>query len=211
MIRAGQKKEITWNSGSWIFLDVGFSNQRRTCGLLFDNQEPEKMRFNEAIEKIITHIRQIKRPVNLVIEAPLSVAFDSKGNPKGREIEKRNGKTRYWYAAPGCVVMVAALYVINGLCNVIQSQEIRLFEGFVSFRAKTNKTNHLKDVCCLKRAVKNPSTCRSQVVCGEQLKMNPSDRLLSAFMVAGHDYGVPPVIKCRCLTNRSSERAVTRR
>ena len=99
MIRAGSIDEINTTSGSWVFIDIGFANKAKSCGLLFDDGEPVEVTFNQAVEKICSHIRTSHTPVNLVIEAPLSVSFDNYGNPKGRAVEKHNGKTRYWYVS----------------------------------------------------------------------------------------------------------------
>ena len=49
-----------------------------------------------------------------MIEAPLSVCFNKKGNPTGRSIEfaEIKGETsRYWHQA--CGIMVAATYLIS--------------------------------------------------------------------------------------------------
>ncbi len=80
MIRAGRKTEIS-SAGEWLILDIGFANKSASCGLLVNRESPVELQFNEAKEKICQFISSSMRPVNLVIEAPLSVAFDSKGNP----------------------------------------------------------------------------------------------------------------------------------
>ena len=111
-IYAGALK-IDRDSGTWIFLDIGFSNKKRTCGFLVKGGKPKLLLFNEAKGDIKSEILKSKLPVNLVIEAPLSVCFDKNGNPKGRKIEHQDGKVRYWYSGLGCAVMVAAIYLIH--------------------------------------------------------------------------------------------------
>jgi hypothetical protein len=164
MIRAGLINEITWTSGEWIFFDVGFSNNSRSCGLLKGDANPIELRFNEAIGKISSYIVNTEAPINLVIEAPLSVSFDKKGNPKGRTIEKDNGKTRYWYIGPGCAVMVATLYALQTLEKICSDREIRLFEGFVSFKDIQERTNHSKDVLLLRDVVKAPYLFQNRII-----------------------------------------------
>lgn len=144
MIRAGAKSEIALSSGEWLILDIGFAKTgRRTCGLLVNRESPVEIDFNETTERLCHFIANSTKPVNLVIEAPLSVAFDSKGNPTGHAVEKQGSKTRYWYTGLGCAVMVAALYLVRRIITEAPSNvEIRLFEGFVSFKEKGTESNH---------------------------------------------------------------------
>jgi hypothetical protein len=194
MIRAGKIPEITSSSGDWLILDIGFSNQSASCGLLINQGKAEELRFNEAKEKICTFIQQGESPINLMIEAPLSVSFDMEGNPKGRSIEKQGGKTRYWYVGLGCTVMVAALYLVRSISNVSTNAEVRLFEGFVSFKNRSVSSNHSRDVELLREVVDSPERLSHFIVDPSTLKMDSTDRLESAFCVAGIDTGVPPII-----------------
>jgi myosin-crossreactive antigen len=127
-----------------------------------------------------------------VIEAPLSVCFDSKGNPKGRSIEKKDGKTRYWYCGLGCAVMVAAMHLIRDIHEA--GCAARLFEGFVSFKDGSVGSNHMDDVRFLREVVREPERFAQNIYSAEQLKLDQSDTLQSAFVVAGIDCGVPAVI-----------------
>ena len=74
---------------SWIFVDIGFSSNNPTCGLSFGNEPSRCVQFSSAKQQIVERIRFLPEGANLLIEAPLSVCFDSKGNPKGRKIEGR--------------------------------------------------------------------------------------------------------------------------
>jgi len=131
--------------------------------------------------------------VNLVIEAPLSVSFDIKGNPKGRKPERVNGKTRYWYVGLGCAVMVAATYLIKEISILEMKTEVRLFEGFVSFKSKDIASNHSNDVIALRASIKSPS--QETVIKPDEMKIDASDVISSAFKISGMDYGVPPIIQ----------------
>jgi len=194
MIRAGKKEEIRRDSGNWVIIDIGFANRAPSCGLLFENSKPIEVRFNQAVNSICDHLAATITPTNLVIEAPLSVAFDIHGNPKGRAIEKRKGKTRYWYAGLGCAVMVSALYLVRSIVDIKSKSEVRLFEGFVSFKGSSKKSNHTNDVKLLMEVIDNPYLFADSIFTSAELKMDDSDRLQSAFLVAGIDAGIPPII-----------------
>ncbi len=161
---------------------------------MVNDEHPTELRFNEAVEWICRFILESPGPVNLVIEAPLSVAFDQTGNPAGRSIEKQGGRTRYWYVGLGCSVMVAALYLAKAVAAIRAESEVRLFEGFVSFKARDAKSDHSRDVELLREVIRDPGDFPGGIVAPQDLRMTDSDRLESAFAVAGIDTGVPPVI-----------------
>jgi len=193
MIRAGTIAEIEWNHGCWIILDIGFSNNTRTCGLVINDSTPRNLRFYEALAEVKTAALD-NAVLNLVIEAPLSVAFDGFGNPKARRIEKRSSFTRYWYVGPGCVVMVAAMYFLAEIARLSSENEIRLFEGFVSFKDKHSKSQHVDDVTLLRDAIRHPSVFKGAFIAPNSLKLDEDDVIWGAFEVAHLDFGIPPVI-----------------
>jgi len=185
MIRAGKIDEILWSTGKWMFIDMGFSSKSPTCGVLFHDSKPERKIFAETVKDVITVIKTYPL-VNLVIESPLSVAFDN-GNPIGRSIEKQGNKARYWYVGPGCVVLVGALYLMKNIISENPTGEVRLFEGFVSY--KTEKSDHMRDVEFLRDVVKDPVTNKKYIY---DISDNPG--IESAFKVIGFNYGIPPII-----------------
>ena len=200
MIRAGTIDEIS-PEGEWLILDIGFSSTGSTCGLKKNRDDPVELQFGEVKEKICHSVRDSRQPVNLVIEAPLSVAFNKQGNPKGRRFEKQRDQTtgksntRYWYYNGGCGVMVAALYLIRAISEMPQSVETRLFEGFVSFKSGTAISNHSRDVELLRKIIDHPEENRDKIFTeSKDIKMDETDDLKSAFLVAGIDTGIPPVI-----------------
>jgi hypothetical protein len=195
MITAGKKSDVHCGNGTWVFLDIGFSNNGKTCGLAFDDESPRSLQYGKARKEIVDRIRKHEGLVNLVIEAPLSVCFDCHGNPKGRKIERRGSKTRYWYGGLGCAVLTAAMYLIRDIQEATKEMpniEIRLFEGFVSF--KESGTEHAKDVSDLRDKVKNSKKHQGCIHDSEALKFCESDVICSAFCVADLDCGVPAVI-----------------
>jgi hypothetical protein len=196
MIHAGTVADIVWRSGTWVFLDIGFAKKKKSCGLLVHDAEPNQFQFNKARDLIVDITAKATGPVNLTIEAPLSVAFDKSGNPNGRRIEKQGAKTRYWYNGLGCAVMVAAMYLVRAIHDACPKQHVRLFEGFVSFKNPEIESDHRRDVLLMRQVVMEPVANAGSIIGPDALKMANDDRIVSAFCVGGLDYGVPPVIKC---------------
>jgi hypothetical protein len=154
-------------------LDVGFSADKSSSGLLIGDGESDRVQFGEASRRIIDHLKRATSPTNLVIEAPLSVCFNKNGNPTGRLIEKEavegKMKTRYWHAGLGCSVMVAAMYLIRDISEACQTSHVRLFEGFVSYKYRNVKTDHSADVKLWREVVKDPKAFSACIICAEGL------------------------------------------
>jgi hypothetical protein len=195
MIQAGNLSQVVWTNGEWIFLDIGFSNKSRTCGLLVGDGQPRSLLFSEAQSEIKKVISDSQSCVNLVIAAPLSVCFNKSGNPKRRKVEYERGKARYWYYGPGCSVIVAAIYLIHEIQKTGSQVPIRLFEGFVSFKDAGKKSRHELDVIRLRKVVQDRSRGSGSIHDAHELKEDPSDKLMSATAIMGLDYGVPAIIK----------------
>lgn len=197
MIYSGKVDDISWTKGTWLILDIGFSNNKKSCGLLLGDNASEQLKFNDAVDTVV-RIARDKPLLNLVIEAPLSVAFDKSGNPKARSIEKEGGKNRLWYVGAGCAVLVAAMHLVRKLHDSQPSADVKLFEGFVSYKNKVAKSNHLRDVELLRKAIKARRTLKHHVIKPEELKIDSDDDIRSAFEVMNMkdiDLGIPPVIK----------------
>jgi len=197
MIKAGTQEQITWGDRNWIFFDVGFSADKYSSGLLIGDDKPSQLQFGEAKSRIVQHVKDATSPTKLVIEAPLSVCFNKNNNPTGRlKIEKESvggkTKTRYWHNE-GCRVMVAALYLVRQIADAT-TNEVCLFEGFVSFKDGKGKSNHRADVLLLREVVQRPEQFANCIIGPDKL-CGPDERIVSAFNVCGIDCGVPPVIK----------------
>lgn len=195
MIYSGKVEDISWPNGTWLILDIGFSNTQKSCGILVGDDEARCLTFNEAMNEVIRVANRVPL-LNLLVEAPLSVAFDKSGNPKSRSMEKEGGKNRLWYVGPGCAVLVAGMYLIKELYDAHPSGDVRLFEGFVSYKSKDTKSNHLEDVELLREAIKaakNKSCC---IIKPEEIMTDHNDIIKSAYEVMGLvDIGIPPIIK----------------
>ena len=177
-----------------MFVDIGFSRHARSCGIAVGEGIPKEITFAELTPFILEVVCAGTGPMNLLIEAPLSVAFTAEGNPTGRRIDKRGARTRYWYVGPGCAVLVAATYLLRDLYELGSERQIRLFEGFASFKEMRAQSSHCKDVSDLRSVAWNVDQVPGKVVGPEGLKANPDDTLSSAFAVSGMDLGVPPVV-----------------
>lgn len=157
-IRAGKRCEARLDdSADWLFVDMGFAQSDNTsCGIAFNRYAPCEVNFGKLVGRVTHHTKKAcDLPLNLLIEAPLSVAFDQNGNPTGRKCIDPSGKNhRYWYEQPGVGMMVAALYLVRAVIDAGIGREVRLFEGFASFKGE-GKSDHKKDVEDLRNIVKN--------------------------------------------------------
>lgn len=193
-LRAGTVEEVKESSGEWIFVDLGFSSKKPTCGLLVGDGEPQELTFANLLAKIAEACTTSERPLNLLLEAPLSVAFGANGNPIGRKCEKRGKETRYWYSGLACGVLVAANYLLRDVYTSSRQREIRLFEGFASFKPKGTRSSHKDDVLALRDIVWRRNSALGNIINPRDLKMSDEDEVFSAFRVAGMDFGVPPIV-----------------
>ena len=194
MIFAGTTSDTNRYSGEWVFVDIGFAGKSKSCGLLVGDGKPEVVSFADLCSKLLEIVGCDSNRLNLLIEAPLSVAFNEHGNPTGRTIERRGSQTRYWYVGLGCSVLVAATYLLREIDKNVGDREVRLFEGFAPFKEKSVRSSHSRDVLDLRRVVWEGDSELGAVVSPDQLAVSPAHHLRSAFVVAGMDCGIPPVV-----------------
>ena len=167
-ITAGTKDDINKDSGQWMIVDIGFSSTDPSCGVWTDTgteeQEPYVVTFGELVEWVTKEARREDntRTLNLLIEAPLSVAFQQdNNNPTRRSCDIQGEKHRDWYVNAGGTTLIAAGNLLWELNNCKRVREVRLFEGLVSFKNKEDQPEskkerteeHKKDVMKLKNAV----------------------------------------------------------
>ncbi|MDZ7843047.1 MAG: hypothetical protein U5R46_19850 [Gammaproteobacteria bacterium] len=191
-IRAGKVEEVVPESGNWIFIDPGFASKAASCGFLDGQGSPRSVTFAKLQAVTVAAMQSSRAPVNLVIEAPLSVAFQASGNPVGRAFERQGSQTRYWYVGLGCAVMTSAMYLMRTITEATDA-EVRLFEGFVSFKPKGQASSHTEDVLAL-RSIVWGSNRAGRVIPPDEFRQNSKDNVMSAFDVAGMMYGIPPVL-----------------
>jgi hypothetical protein len=130
--------EIHRESGEWLFVDIGFSRDGATCGVLAGSGKPEAVSFATLKKRVLDSIARRGSQLNLLVEAPLSVAFTAKGNPTGRSVERQGSRTRYWYVGLGSTVLLATAYLLRAVVQSGSRRKIRLFEGFVSFQGEAS-------------------------------------------------------------------------
>jgi hypothetical protein len=196
---AGEVRDIHPHSGEWVFVDIGFSREGKTAGLLISDGRPSRVTFSDLRAELICIARRDDRPLNLVVEAPLSVAFTASGNPAGRSMEKGEQGHRYWYAGLGCQVTTAATYLLRAVLDAQPARPVRLFEAFVTFKPKGTRSSHERDVEAMRSVVWRSATEPGDVVAPNALRGPNAERLQSAFAVSGFDLGVPPVIVARAV------------
>ncbi len=194
MFRAGLPHEVALSTGEWLFVDLGFSRIARSCGIAFGGNQPEAVTFAEMVEEVVSACTSPGGPLCLLLEAPLSVAFSSDGNPTGRRPERNGSKHRYWYSGLGASVLTSATYLLRAIADSPPKRDIILFEGFASFKPRGTPSSHVGDVARLRDVVWDPAAHQGAVLGPDALAANPTDRLMSAFAVAGMDYGLPTVV-----------------
>ena len=197
-ICAGKVSDLRQDSGDWLFVDVGFSSKGKTCGVLKGAGNPELRTFRGMVDLVLQEVQVTGQPLNLLLEAPLSAAFNQSRNPTGRSIEsidgknRKNRKHRYWYEGPAGNLVVASGYLLRAMLDCEIQREVRLFEGFVSFKPSKTKSSHTKDVKRLRKAAWNPTPDCVFAPC--KLRKNDSDTLQSVFKFADMNFGIPPVV-----------------
>jgi len=75
MIYSGKVDDVSWAKGTWLILDIGFSSNKKTCAISLGDDAANLLKFNDAVDEVV-RIARNRLLLNLVIEAPLSVAFD---------------------------------------------------------------------------------------------------------------------------------------
>ena len=202
-IKSGTVKDIHERKGEWLFIDLGYKEKGESTGVLHIMGRSGKVKicevltFGDAVRRTQEVAQQVVcPPLNLVIEAPLSVTFNRDNNPTGRACDVKGSQRRYWYIQPAPPLIFFAGYLLKELkewVNFHGQCEVRLFEGFVSFKEQGSKSDHLEDVKALRDAVWDPKQC--QIFVPERLKRRESDYCESAFGFMGMDFGIPPVIR----------------
>ena len=186
MIIAGKTHGFSRAPEDWIFLDIGFSSEAKTCGLKIFGEPARNQSWADACLEIKNAIRSCKKDINLMIEAPLSVTFNAKNNPVQRSFEKRGKSTRYWYLQGGVVTLLSAAYLIRQLYDMEESN-IFLFEAFISF--KPQKTDHMDDASLMERGIVEGASPIGKA----DIQMSKEHKIEASIAKFGYSFGVPPV------------------
>ena len=199
-IIAGDVCDIKGDKGHWLIVDIGFSSTQPSCGVWNGAGEPKVFTFGDLVA-LTTHEVQADDPgpLNLLIEAPLSVAFRQNGNPIRRNCDICDGMRREWYVNAGAATLVAAGYLLRAIHGCQRQREVKLFEGFASFRRAKNKPGtdaerreaDRQDVLALRNAVWNRENA-TFFAPGDLVK--PGHHIESAFSFLDEN-PIPPVIR----------------
>ena len=208
-IIAGQCDQVCPGSGDWLIVDIGMTMTTRSSGAWHGPGTLCTKTFGKLLALAIRKVEErCDTPLNLLIEAPLSVARQEDGAPAARSFEKRGSEHRYWHEDGGATTLLAAQFLLHKLyeCQT-RKREVRLFEGFVSFKNESTESSpatshedteerpprnsHERDVLKLKRAVwigdnakvSDPRNCL----------LDPGDRIESPFPFLERNL-IPPLI-----------------
>ena len=215
-ISAGSANDISKDTGCWMIVDVGFSAEQSSCGVWTVTKGYRPMTFAELKREVIQEAESAyPSRLNLMLEAPLSVAFNRDGNPTRRVCDEIviNKKLKYrdFYVNAGALVLIAADHLLRTLRWSGRHGDVRLFEGFVSFKTKDTKSSEREDVMKLKEIVWHPDRAcvshphqkgpsgdhiRSEacIFKPEQLNRQQDDCVQSAFAFLNKKL-IPPVIR----------------
>jgi len=144
-----------------IAVDLGFSGQRRTTGVAWSlpaESDAKKRQFGEAVIAVAEKCQQV-REIVLIIEAPLSAAFDSLRNPRPRGRFECKPQARWWSVGPGAATALSALFFLRQLESQLNAARItiHLVEGFVS---GTASGDHARVAVALRDGFRGNRKCR---------------------------------------------------
>ena len=167
-IIAGDKNDIKVGQNEWLIVDIGFSSTNLSCGVWGGGGETKVVTFGDLVELVRREFARDDAPdLNLLIEAPLSVAIQKNGNPIPRLCDRLPNRCqpRPWYVNAGATTLIAAQFLFRELhCHEVR-RTVRLFEGFISFKrasegnktARLKEAEHIEDVLKLKNAIWTPA------------------------------------------------------
>lgn len=75
LIQAAKTDQLDRHSGDWAFVDLGFAEKSKSCGALFGDGVAEEMQFSDLLIWLQEVVHSSSRPLNLILEAPLSQQF----------------------------------------------------------------------------------------------------------------------------------------
>ena len=150
--------------------------------------------FGEAVNLVIAAAGEAGQPLNLLIDAPLSAAFDKGLNPIPRSIERKffrgRNQVRAWHFGTGAVPLLSAMTLLRLVSRTTLARDVRLFEGFGAFEWAGAPGEEV--VLALWAAVRGRN--RQHIRGPETLVSGEDDILLPAFTIDGGDFGIAPVI-----------------
>jgi hypothetical protein len=118
-----------------VAVDMGFSGKSKSCGVALAASDEKSItkpyHFGTAVRTAAEFLRDHRSGV-LILEAPLSGAFDAKRNPRARSGFEDREKPRWWSFGAGAQMALAALYFCRQLDEGLPGNvAVHLIEGFV--------------------------------------------------------------------------------
>lgn len=138
-----------------LAIDLGFSATKATCGAAAwpaDQTFQAPMNYSRFLESTCRWIVKNDPAVVLILEAPLSGAFDPDGNPIPRgDFERFHSETnrsspRHWNIMAGASMALAAIHFCHALSlRIKQEITVHVVEGFASRYTddQSNKPGHM--------------------------------------------------------------------
>ena len=109
-IVAGQKADLPCNPEDLVVIDIGYSRTGPTCGIWYRNGLKLKY-LHELSDYVAGEARDGSGPdLNLVVEAPLSMARLDSVYPVGRWLDGG----RNWFERAGAATLFAAKFFFGG-------------------------------------------------------------------------------------------------
>jgi len=143
-----------------VAVDLGFSGNERSTGVAWtlpSQSDAKKHQFGEAVAAVVEKCRSLAE-ITLILEAPLSAAFDALGNPRPRGNFEREPKSRWWSVGPGASTALSALFFLRQLHCELKTANvtIHLVEGFVS---GDDSGDHAKVAAALRDGFQGKKNC----------------------------------------------------
>lgn len=152
-------------------VDMGFSGKSASTGYAYraaGSRQPhsENKTFADGLLAVSEQIARLGEAL-LIIEAPLSAAFDLKGNPQSRGAFESTPKPRWWSLGPGAAMSLAAMHFLKRLVHQIPAEsKCYLVQGYV---VGTNSGRDADVAEALIQSACSERKCSWQVPQGEQL------------------------------------------
>lgn len=120
-----------------LAVDLGFSGREKSCGVAFRSSHSDalcngQLTFSQSAQYVVEKLDGLSESL-LIVEAPLSAAFNGCGNPCPRGEFERVPRCRWWSIGAGAAMALAAQYFLRECVRKLPSgASIYLIEGFVS-------------------------------------------------------------------------------
>lgn len=129
-----EKGAVALRSLPCIAIDLGFSGKERSCGFASAEAGGAPMlvdyTFNGCVDAVLNWVGRVGESV-MVIEAPLSAAFNEQGNPGPRGAFEQEPKPRWWSLGAGATTALAAQHFLRLVQQRMAHGKLHLIEGFV--------------------------------------------------------------------------------